>query len=364
MRIIDRRFRSWLLTLRDIPGYYVRAATEHGFHPLAAVRALYGALRERYTPQEAYKLGLLRPGSDARTDRRFLSTSRMTAIQMQLNPVSWRLMLDDKAIFYRFCAGWGLPVPRLLGIFFRKLGGWSHVGGSPAGREAWVRFFEHDCPGEFVVKPSLGRSGRGVRLLQREGSVFRENGGRTIDAPALYGELMEQGSYDSFVIQERVRNHPVITGLGGAEGLQTARVFSAVDRTGKAEVIYAYFKPIVGRNVIDNYVGGTTGNLIARIRLETGTLYPAVGYTPGSGFESVPAHPGSGQVFEGFRLPLWEELRAMVCDAAIKFHPLRSIGWDVAIAPDGPVLIEGNYTPDPPTSGACMEEFLAALPRV
>jgi hypothetical protein len=37
----------------------------------------------------------------------------------------------------------------------------------------------------------------------------------------------------------------------------------------------------------------------------------------------------------------------LVFRAARLFLPLRTIGWDVAIAPDGPILMEGNAYWDP-----------------
>ena len=47
-------------------------------------------------------------------------------------------------------------------------------------------------------------------------------------------------------------------------------------------------------------------------------------------------------VFEGFRIPYWNEVRELVKNVHAKLPDIRSIGWDVAITPNGPVLIEGN----------------------
>jgi hypothetical protein len=114
--------------------------------------------------------------------------------------------------------------------------------------------------------------------------------------------------------------------------------------------------------VIDNYVSGTTGNFIARVNLENGVLLPGVSDGGGMGFRPAPVHPATGLPIAGFQLPHWERVREILCAAAEQFRPVRSIGWDVAMTADGPVIIEGNFTPDPPTSGSCMEEFLATLP--
>ena len=49
----------------------------------------------------------------------------------------------------------------------------------------------------------------------------------------------------------------------------------------------------------------------------------------------------------GFRLPLWEEAKSLVARAATLFLPMRCIGWDVALTPSGPALIEANMWWDP-----------------
>lgn len=307
-------------------------------------------------------LGLLQPGSDARTDGRYMSSSRSTAMQLRLNPASWRVLLDDKAIFYRFCAALGVRTPRLYGILFRHSAGWSHTGACPAGEDSWSGFLANECPGDLVVKPALGSYGRGVRVLRRSGAGFEENGTRTLDAAMLVRELLADPLYTCFVIQERVRNHAGIIRLSGSEGLQTARIFTVAGDEHGPRVIYAFFKVIVGANAIDNYARGTTGNLLARIHVDDGTLYPTVTATGGRGFQPVPAHPVTGAVVEGFRLPFWREACDLVRAAAPMFLPLRSIGWDVALTPDGPVVIEANFNSDPPTAAGAIHEFLAGMP--
>jgi hypothetical protein len=58
---------------------------------------------------------------------------------------------------------------------------------------------------------------------------------------------------------------------------------------------------------------------------------------------------GSGERIEGAHLPLRDEVRALACVAMRHFLPNRSIGWDIAIAEDGPVIVEASriWTPCP-----------------
>ena len=54
-------------------------------------------------------------------------------------------------------------------------------------------------------------------------------------------------------------------------------------------------------------------------------------------------HPISNMKIEGFQIPYWNEVRELCIRAASKYQDNKSIGWDVAIKQDGPILIEGNH---------------------
>jgi len=56
----------------------------------------------------------------------------------------------------------------------------------------------------------------------------------------------------------------------------------------------------------------------------------------------VEKHPISNTVFEDCQLPYWNEVKDLVEKAHKQFYYVQSIGWDVAITPNGPILIEGN----------------------
>ncbi len=57
----------------------------------------------------------------------------------------------------------------------------------------------------------------------------------------------------------------------------------------------------------------------------------------------VDIHEDTGYRFADFRLPYWEESVALVKQAARLIPEIPYIGWDVAVTPTGPQLIEANY---------------------
>ena len=54
------------------------------------------------------------------------------------------------------------------------------------------------------------------------------------------------------------------------------------------------------------------------------------------------AHPDTGIKFKSMKIPYWEQCIDLVCTAHQKLPRIVGIGWDVAITPTGPVLVEGN----------------------
>lgn len=56
-------------------------------------------------------------------------------------------------------------------------------------------------------------------------------------------------------------------------------------------------------------------------------------------------HPTTGFDLIGFKIPMFKKAVALCKKAALVEPHIRYVGWDVAITPDGPVLVEGNELP-------------------
>ena len=101
----------------------------------------------------------------------------------------------------------------------------------------------------------------------------------------------------------------------------------------------AIFLRIGHGGVVDNFCDG---GMVAPINTETGIIeYPAAD----ENVRYYDVHPLSGTHIVGFQVPYFEEIKTMVSKAATLIPELGYIGWDVAVTPDGPALIEGNLYP-------------------
>ena len=58
--------------------------------------------------------------------------------------------------------------------------------------------------------------------------------------------------------------------------------------------------------------------------------------------ETFAAHPDTGFAFAGYRIPGWDEVVGFAVESAAKLPQFTYLGWDIAVADDGPLAIETN----------------------
>jgi hypothetical protein len=89
---------------------------------------------------------------------------------------------------------------------------------------------------------------------------------------------------------------------------------------------------------MDNF---SQGGIVIGIDLDTGKLKKngIMQYPQNQMFTH---HPLTGTEFLGFQIPFWQELKKLAEKAQRVFDQIKSVGWDIAVTPNGPVIIEGN----------------------
>lgn len=149
---------------------------------------------------------------------------------------------------------------------------------------------------------------------------------------AFYDYVNEKGFA---VIEEVLQNHPDINNIY-PDAINTMRMITLIDDDGNPNLLYAAQKFGNEGRFVDAYglhgpVDCNTGKL--RIPFESGDV---------TKHETYFAHPVTGEKILGFQIPFFEEAKKLVLDASLVIPEVRYIGWDVAITPNGPVIIEGN----------------------
>jgi len=126
----------------------------------------------------------------------------------------------------------------------------------------------------------------------------------------------------------------------------TLRIVSLITSENHPEIISVLMRFGVGNSVVDN---SSSGGFFVGVNIDEGTLEDTGHYLSDYGGAKIKKHPDSGFIFEGFKVPYFKEACEEVLKG-IKVIPERFIGWDVAITPNGPIIVEANYFPHLPMS--------------
>lgn len=240
--------------------------------------------------------------------------------------------LEDKRDFYRVCAKHGLPIPTTVAEFTN---GAAHAW---AGGSERVVLPQRD----LFSKPagSLEGKGAGRWIWQQSGHYVGENG-QILTADELLGHLGTLSRSEPYILQERLTNHPTIAALG-PRALCTARIVTCRGINRSPEHLVSIFRlpAATAAAAADNFAAG---GFASPIDPATGTLGNAVRKDLRYAAIDFLEYPGSRQPFTGVHLPHWMAALEVCLQAHRFFSDFPSVGWDVAITPDGPVLIEGNH---------------------
>ncbi|MBQ0161358.1 MAG: hypothetical protein KBT28_12150 [Bacteroidales bacterium] len=234
----------------------------------------------------------------------------------------------NKHLFREFFHNLGFPVSEQLGhiSFHDGLLAWCDEGhGLTSLDNLWNNGRE-----EVFCKPELDSMGNGCfKLGYQDGSY-------TINGKPCMEEDLSAAFREPKLIEEVVVNHPLVKALH-PESLNTCRLITLRSDDGRISLFQAIMRMGVGDCTVDNlYHGGLATNIKPDGFLHEFAVYDD--YTK----PKTPKHPDSGFLFKDVQLPYYKEAVDMVIEAHSQCKELRSIGWDVAITSEGPVLIEGN----------------------
>jgi hypothetical protein len=93
-------------------------------------------------------------------------------------------------------------------------------------------------------------------------------------------------------------------------------------------------------------VNGPVSEYAAAVDLKSGRLAAMTGDKPECLSQWYERHPVTGVEIIGRVVPCWDQVIALAKRAHHVIRDRVLVGWDIAITPNGPMLIEGNSYPD------------------
>lgn len=197
--------------------------------------------------------------------------------------------------------------------------------------------------GSLFLKPSDGYGARGIMHVALRNSFIEVNK-KPITDDALSG--MAQAKLGGYLISEVIQNAPwtakffdqtlntirILTGSCSVS--RPPLILSAILKTGKATSFPT-----------DNWQKGK-GGISAKIDIETGRVGLALSYDPaGRTRRPLKHHPETGAAITGETVPGWPAIKQLIIQVADRLPFPGIVGWDVALSPDGIVIVEGNGIP-------------------
>lgn len=258
-----------------------------------------------------------------------------------LNHPEARVLTDNKWIFYQLARSLGLPVPRTLALYDKMFG--VTIDGHPCvSVEQVTGVLESEQPKSLVIKPAGGIQGREVLIFEEVDYATGRARLRTGEEVNLWDEIRglpetRRATGSGYVIQEGVPQHPVLSRIN-PHTTNTVRVVTHMTRDGDVLIPFAAVRLGRAGSMADNW---EQGGVSVGIDIDSGSMMHGV-LKPKHGGQWVSSHPGTGVEFVGTQIPTWQDTIALCRHAARLFPGVRSIGWDIIITPQGPILLEGN----------------------
>jgi hypothetical protein len=197
---------------------------------------------------------------------------------------------------------------------------------------------------DLFSKPICGRGGRGAERWDYDrAGIYRGPAGQELDQSEFLERLAAQSVSNSRLVQPRLVNCDELSDLNN-DALSTIRIVTCLDEQDRPEVVAAAMRMAVGDNhLIDNF---HAGGIATAVDIASGELGQASNMGVDARLGWLDRHPTSGARIRGRKLPRWDDTLRLAEQAHRAFGDRVVIGWDVAVTPDGPVVVEGNGAPD------------------
>lgn len=297
------------------------------FRDLCVVAFRHGLDAQVYYMFELYRREYRARASGYLT-RYELKNGLYKALTLQVPKTRHRIMLGDKLGMYRICEEHGIPtVPVLI---YAEDGNLQYLSAHPAGLKQ-----------DLFIKPRQSKGSRGAEFIRHvDGQYIRETG-ETLTPDGLIAFITQRSKEAPILVQPRIPNHPGLADLADT-ALMRIRVITCLDGAGQPVITHAVLSNLCKLEI--NWV--TDIELGAAIDLESGALGMMTGDKADMWLEWSEDHPVTHARVLGRIVPCWNEVRSISLAAHAACHDRLLIGWDIAVGPEGAVLLEGNSYPD------------------
>ncbi len=323
----------------------VEIARKYNVSPFRQMREMVSLNRGpgRLAMHEYYSSGTFDPELTVAQKREFVGEKGSFKLNCRLSPIRKtpsRAFIRDKVMYSALLEQLGFRTTETQAVVLSD----RSYGSIPALRNVddIKQFLVDTAVYPIFAKPVEGSKSVGSALIEdidRVSCLLLLANGRKVDVAAFANEAFKD--FDSgFIFQSAVDQHPDMCRITGS-AVGTLRVVTIRDETG-VEPLYSIWKIPAPTAMSDNF--WQPGSMVAEVDISTGKL---VKCKRGSGIsaEWIDTHPVNGEAFSGYQIPHWEGTKKLAIQAHELFPEFGVFGWDIAVTPDGPLIIECNANP-------------------
>ena len=235
--------------------------------------------------------------------------------------------MSDKAYFAECCAANRIPHVKTLAIIEKDEVIWNI---DPEN----LRF-------DIFSKPRKGKGAIGAEAFRYVSpGRFRDLRGGNFTIEHLISHLRERAKGKTILVQRWLTNHESIRDLAH-DSLITFRVITCMNEQGDIEVTDAMLRVLVDLEpkwkpaVLDD-------EFAAPINLATGSLGLLTGDDMRTCCRRYKVHPVTNAKVENRLIEHWPAIAGLASRCHAAFDHRLMIGWDIALTPHGPIMLEGN----------------------
>ncbi|MBT2153197.1 hypothetical protein KKI34_15815 [Pseudoalteromonas tetraodonis] len=255
-----------------------------------------------------------------------------------LNDSRYAVFADDKFLFHKLMADAGIPTAKLINVIsFNPM----KQCANGLNEERAELILDSITADSIVIKPVIDSiQGDGVHVINvchDEPKKF-EVSGVFYNSEELLNKLFTGKQFNrKYLIEETIQQSTFAAELY-PDSVNTVRIDSLLSQTGEVFINSAFLRLGKGGRKVDNW-SGDTGGIGVKINIESGALSSeGIDYSK----NLYSKHPDTCVSFSGLIVPQWEEVISIVKKAAIQFPQLKSLGWDIALTDNGPLILEVN----------------------
>ncbi|MEM6759252.1 MAG: sugar-transfer associated ATP-grasp domain-containing protein [Pseudomonadota bacterium] len=321
----------------------VQVAKAFGVSPMRQLRESWSMRggAQKLGSNEYYALRLFHPDMTAAEKRAFAGQKGINALNARLNPpkaVPTRAFVGNKLLYTQLLTQLGLATAETQALVstHRTAGALRVLRDA----RALIAFLQHDARFPIFGKPHHGSLSEGTIRINgcKDGEVQIANG--TSRSVIEFADEVMTRYPGGFLLQSAIEPHPQMADIAGP-AVGCVRVVTVNDGTGP-EVAYTCWKLPAPQAMSDNF--WQDGSLLAALDKDTGTVQRV---TKGMGLamSDVTKHPVSNRDIVGFQVPHWDATLQLARDTHAVFPEFGVCGFDIAIASDGPKILECNDNP-------------------